>query len=309
LTTILRCSAASLGRHEALWGTASTVKAFLLVEAPGPWGVDAVRDCRLFEGHSARLLQRAHACGVRVLLVRRHGRHTPAGLRVFAAYADAERPWVETATLAEPADVLGLDLPALGAGRSAGLEPHDRPLFCVCTHGRHDACCAEQGRPVAAALAASYPDLTWEVSHIGGDRFAGNVLVLPEGLYYGRVTAATAPELAAEHLSGRLDLERLRGRSSRPMLVQAAESMLRGRLGVREVYAVRPVGRRRLSSDGLAHEDAVDFAVDGEGTTDHWRVVLRTSPGEATLLTCRAGSPNPPPTYTEIGIGPVPGTD
>src|SRR4029453_5830608 len=61
--------------------------------------------------------------------------------------------------------------------------------------GRHGACCAERGRPVAAALAQAHPEETWEVSHIGGDRFAGNLLVLPNGLYYGRLDPG--PALAA----------------------------------------------------------------------------------------------------------------
>ena len=45
-----RCSAAGLERGDAIAGTASTVRAFLLVENPGPWGVDALRDSRLPAG-------------------------------------------------------------------------------------------------------------------------------------------------------------------------------------------------------------------------------------------------------------------
>ena len=45
-------------------------------------------------------------------------------------------------------------LAALGAGRSVGLTPEADPVLAVCTHGRHDACCAERGRPLARALAA-----------------------------------------------------------------------------------------------------------------------------------------------------------
>jgi hypothetical protein len=55
-------------------------------------------------------------------------------------------------------------------------EVSEEPIYLVCTHGRHDACCAVRGRPVAAALAAAYPERTWECSHIGGDRFAANVV-------------------------------------------------------------------------------------------------------------------------------------
>ena len=190
-----RCAAASLARNEPRVGTASTVRAYLLVENAGPWGGDALQDSRLPERRQGRP---AGGVGAHRGAGAAHPT-TPArapagpGVRVFAAYADAVSPWLETTTVASPEVLLDLDLDALGAGRSPGLTPADGSLFCVCTHGRHDACCAERGRPTAAALTHSHPDETWEVSHIGGDRFAPNMLVLPEGLYYGGVTAESAP--------------------------------------------------------------------------------------------------------------------
>ena len=65
-----------------------------------------------------------------------------------------------------------------------------RPLFLVCVHGRREVCCAVRGRPVAQALAARWPGQTWECSHLGGDRFAPNVLVVPDGTTYGRLASA-----------------------------------------------------------------------------------------------------------------------
>ena len=85
---------------------------------------------------------------------------------------------------------------SVAAGRSPGLTPHTAPVLAVCTHGRHDTCCAERGRPVAAGLAEAYPEETWEASHIGGDRFAANLLVLPFGLYFGRLDPASARGVA-----------------------------------------------------------------------------------------------------------------
>ena len=122
----------------------------------------------------------------------------------------------------------------------------DGPLFGVCTHGRHDACCAERGRPVAAALTASHPAETWEISHMGGDRLAANMVVLPEGLYYGRMDPGTAPQVASLHEEGRVDLARLRGRSPYPMHVQYAEIALRRHLEEDRLDAVRLVPATRL---------------------------------------------------------------
>jgi hypothetical protein len=285
-----RCTAQSLLRDDELAGTASTVRAFLLVENPGPWGVDALRDNRLPPAVKHGLRRAAVAAGVRVLLIRRHHRRAPReDFRVFAAYADPLSPRVESTVLHRAEDLLALDLEALRAGRSLGLRPHDQPLYCVCTHGRHDACCAERGRPVASALSAAHPDETWECSHLGGDRFAANVLVLPDGLYYGRVHAASALTVAGAHASGRLDLDHLRGRSGLAMSVQAAEIALRQELGETGLDTVRFVGRRVVGPEE-DHITVARFTVGG-GSYD---VEVRTSiPAEQHRLTCSATRDNP----------------
>ena len=106
---------------------------------------------------------------------------------------------------------------------TGGWHEHDGPLYLVCTHGRHDRCCALRGRPVAQALGRVEPERTWECTHIGGDRFAANVVVLPYGLYYGGVTPATAADLVAATERGEVVPDLLRGRSSSPVAVQTAE--------------------------------------------------------------------------------------
>ena len=284
-----RCAASSLGHREELVGTASTVRAFLLIEAPGPWGVDALQDCRLPSDVKEGLARSTQRTGVRPLLIRRHGRSDPDGLRVFAAYADPVLPWVETTRLEDAWDLRDIDLDALGAGRSPGLEPHGSALFLVCTHGRHDVCCAELGRPVAAALAGAHPEETWEVSHIGGDRFAGNVLVLPHGLYYGRVDAESALGLAEAHLDSRLDLDHLRGRSGYGFAAQAAEIFLRRELDC--------VGIDALSLRAHRREGAETESVFSHGT-QRWTVRVRSTVGQPTQLTCRATRENPATAHT-----------
>lgn len=293
--TGFRCSAASVERGDAMAGTASTVRAFLLVECAGPWGVAALRDARL--PHDVKTgLRAAAAHGVRALLIRRHGRADTTGAHVFAAFAHPERPWMETAVLDRPADVLGLDLAALGAGRSLGLAPTSEPLFLVCTHGRHDACCAERGRPVAAALADVEPAATWEVSHIGGDRFAANVLVLRDGLYYGRLDAESAARVAAAHRAGRLDLAHLRGRSGYPFAVQAAEWHARRELGDDVVTSTRLLGR-----SARGDEVGVDLALAG----GQWRVVLREGRTPPARLTCAAARESPAPRFDLVSLAPL----
>ena len=185
-----RCSHASEATDEPLLGTASTITNWLLVEHPGPWGERALHGARLPEGLGGTLLQRERDLRIRVLLIRRHGRAAGGAPACFAIHTGPDRPWMERADLDDVRDVATLDLDALGSGRSVGLTPVDTALFAVCTHGRRDPCCAERGRPLASALSQAYPEQTWESTHIGGDRFAGNMIAFPHGFYLGRVEPA-----------------------------------------------------------------------------------------------------------------------
>ncbi|WP_107773860.1 sucrase ferredoxin [Nocardioides sediminis] len=294
----VRCAAEAARRGDALAGSASTFPAFLLLEHPGPWGVDALLDARLPDGLGAHLTAAARGTGVRVLLARRHGsprRSAGDGHRVVAAHARAG--WCEAMTVADLGDVAALDLAALGAGHRPGWTPLPGPVLAVCTHGRHDACCAERGRPVAAALAAEHPDLTWEVSHVGGDRFAANLLVLPHGLYYGGLDPASALRVADATLSGHVVLEHLRGRSRWPMPVQAAEVALRRHLDQTRLDAVELAGHRR--DDELV---TARFAVAGAS----YDVTVRVGRSAPARLTCRAGRDSAAYTFETVSVADVP---
>jgi hypothetical protein len=84
------------------------------------------------------------------------------------------------------------------------------PLYLVCTNGRHDPCCAEYGRPVARPSTELVGERVWECSHVGGDRFAGNLVCLPDGVFYGHLDPATALRAVAAH-EGAVLLEHWRG--------------------------------------------------------------------------------------------------
>lgn len=295
-----RCAGASLLRDEPVAGTASTVRAFLLLEHPGPWGVDALRDARLPDGLGARLRAAGAETGVRVLLVRRPGaRPADTDPWVFAAHADPHHPRLEGGPVGDLAQALDLDLAGLRAGRPSGLPAYDGSLLAVCTHGRHDACCAERGRPVARALAQAHPDETWEVSHIGGDRFAGNLLVLPHGLYYGRLEPPSALAVAGAHLAGQLDLDHLRGRSGLAMPVQYAELALRRELAETRIDALTLTARSLV--EGSASDGVTEAVFDVAGAA--YAVRVRTTRGpEQRRLTCRAGRDNPVPRHELLGV-------
>ena len=299
--TAFRCATASRARGDELAGTASTVRSYLLVEHPGPWGTDALRDARLPDGLGDHLQEQSRRHRVRVLLVRRPGRRAGDGpTRVVAARAAGAASWSEAADLDRIDDVRDLDLAALGAGRSLGLEPEDAPVLAVCTHGRHDACCAELGRPVALELASGpHAATVWEASHVGGDRFAGNLVVLPRGLYYGGLDPESAREVAAATARGEVLLEHLRGRSDLPMAVQVADIALRREHVLVGLDDVRP-GAVRVDHDLTTAR----FAVTGRGEVDV--VVRRVAGAEAHQLTCAARRANTIPGHEVVEVRTVP---
>jgi hypothetical protein len=255
----------------------------VLIEQPGPWGRDALLESR-FDAEVAPLLAaRARAEHVRLLLIRRPGGRL-ADSDSRWAYADA-RPgsaglWWSTRS----ADADLLTAPWDG---SAG-EPASGLTYLVCTHGGHDACCALRGRPLARALPAPEAADVWECSHLGGDRFAANVLVLPHGFYYGQVPGDGA-ELVAAHEQGQVALPWLRGRAGLPPAGQAAQQRARTRLGLLGVHDLPVTGIRALSPPGSEIER---WTVTMTGPSGDVVATVESRPSEvAAHLTCRATHP------------------
>ncbi|WP_440347916.1 sucrase ferredoxin [Modestobacter versicolor] len=275
-----RCSVQALLRGDSPVATAPPARRWLLVEQPGPWGRDALLESRFDRRVASRLAARARELGVRIQLVRRAGdRLADSGRRWGVADTT---PGVETtwwSTRESDADLL--DLPWDG---SVGT-PSTAPTYLVCTHGAHDACCAVRGRPLARALGAAD---VWETSHLGGDRFAANVVVLPWGFVYGQVPEGGG-ELLAAHAAGQVALPWLRGRAGLVPAAQAAQHHARTELGLLGVHDLPPRRVRALPAPapGTDRFDVTLAAPDGDVTVT---VESRLS-AAAHRLTCAA--PNP----------------
>jgi len=288
-----RCSDASEAEGEPLFGTASTITNWFLVEHPGPWGEEALRHARLPAGLGDVLRHRERELNIRVLLIRRHGRRTGARRSCFAVHTGPDRPWMERVDLKDVRDVAALDLDRLGRGASVGLTPFEDALFAVCTHGRRDPCCAERGRPLASALSQAFPEQTWESAHIGGDRFAGNMIAFPHGFYFGRVDPGRGVEVATGYTAGTIDLRHLRGRCCRPTDVQAAEHHLRVRHALTGIDDVTVVHISRAGPDTFA-----TFRT----PLGSYRVGVRRELGPEEQLTCHSEAMHRPPRSVLLAI-------
>jgi hypothetical protein len=278
-----RCSVRALARGDSPVATAPPAQRWVLIEQPGPWGREALLESRFDAAVAPLLAARARAEHVRLLLVRR-----PGGRLVDSdhrwAYADA-RPGSEGlwwSTRSADADLLTAPWDGSVGERASG------PTYLVCTHGGHDACCALRGRPLARALPAAGPADVWECSHLGGDRFAANVLVLPHGFYYGQVPGDGA-ELVAAHEQGQVALPWLRGRAGLPPAGQAAQQHARTRLGLLGIDDLPVTDVRALAPPGAGIER---WTVTMSGPAGDVVATVESRPSDAAVhLTCRATHP------------------
>ena len=275
---------------ESLAGTASLVKRWLLLEDPGPWGYDALTQNRVPKDLLAQLTEWASSVSARVVLIRRGPRKKGAARRIFVVSSQRGNEWIAALTADDVDALTATDRTSFSSVGSFPGSPVDS-LFLVCTHGRHDRCCSVRGNPVARALCGKYGDGAWECSHIGGDRFAANIVCLPHGAYFGRVAAADAGDLTEDYERGVLDLDAFRGWSSLPFAVQAAEIATRRNLGIDRTADVTTQSWDKRKDD----EVVVEMDTKSFGTIEVTVTIGRTE--ESYFLTCKAEKPGHPPLF------------
>ena len=226
-------------------------RAWLLIEHPGPWPAEPTEAEQ--PGRLGELVAAAAALGIRVQLIRRPGRRGPLLERtVFAGWTAGAMPWLRRGMMAP--DACGLDVAALAEGHAPAFgEPVDEPVFLVCVHGRRDVCCARFGVPLAQSLAASYPAQVWETTHVGGHKYAGNLVILPHGLYYGPVGATQAAASIDAYSRGNVLAARYRGRAGQPREIQEKEH------AQLEEAGMLPLSSLRLARGGEAQSSVEDL--------------------------------------------------
>jgi len=277
------CAETSRAHAESLHATASRVDTWILIEYRGLWAHDAVDGSTLSRELKDYLVaERVRVPRSRILFVRRSDRRSTDGLVAYVARSTRNERELRCLELERHDDLIGLDLTTAG-------EPVDHPLFLVCTHGKHDRCCAKFGRPLYDAVREQVDaGWAWQSSHVGGDRFAGNLVVLADGVYYGRVEPAEAWPVVEAALERRVHLPLYRGRSCYGFAAQAAE------IAVREHTSELGVDDVRVRS--IAAEDGFwRAAVDAAGTG--YEVEVRVEVGAPTHLTCSTSRLSRPKRY------------
>ena len=225
-------------------GTAGEYDLYVLVELALPWTPDPWKSPRLPEGLNA-LAARAQVGGVkaRYLAIQPDPEYSePNHTRIFIFRRPAPMfaHYDKTEYLVPSGDLVDF----LGAllDKEPGSSSYEQPNgsvreMLVCTHGTRDACCGKFGYSVYSLLRHVFaPDLdgamrAWRVSHLGGHRFAPNLLDFPDGRYWGRLDEGAARTLLFQDQPPSLLRSNYRGWSGLDPLAQVAEKEILMREG------------------------------------------------------------------------------
>ena len=197
------CSVFSGASGEDPAGTAPTWERCLIIELPKPWEGEVERS-RHFPAQVAEVLDKAGGNGLsaQLLCAAPDPEHSVEGYSRVMFFSRPERPFAtyeKREYLVPTGDVGPLAEALVSAPDSLRLferfqqETSEVRDLLVCTHGSHDVCCATKGYPIYQVLRHQYARemgagiRVWRVSHLGGHRFAPNLVDLPQGRNWVRV--------------------------------------------------------------------------------------------------------------------------
>jgi hypothetical protein len=187
--------------------------------------------------------RRMDATGVRVQLIS-PPRDEPPSRCFLAGDPQTGPPWLAALPFADLTSVLELDFSALALGRCpADAALLSEPLYIVCANDKSDPCCGRTGPVVHAAVAKTTGNRCRRTAHVGGHKYASNMVVFPYALFYGRLDSHSAIDVVRANENGLIYLDRFRGRSRYRLSEQAAEHFLRAEKtanGLDAVIMLRP---------------------------------------------------------------------
>jgi hypothetical protein len=280
------CSDAARQRGDDNIGTASRIDVWILVELPATWGRNPIHDAALPpEVRDALKRASANIPRSRVVFIKKRTECLgPTRVYIVRSGPQISCIALDLHSIDEVANVPFTQLSTQHSALST-------PMVLICTHGQKDSCCGRRGYPLFDALRQHENIDLWQCSHIGGDRFAANAIVLPWGLYYGPVEPREAQALASSIAREQILLPAYRGRCTMSRPVQAAETFIRRNTRILGRDALRFVSRENLDDGRLR----IRFG-DDDGTV-HEATIERYVSQAAVRLTCTAMHDEPIPQF------------
>lgn len=221
------CFDNSLQASEQIFATAPNVNFWILIEYKDFWEEKAFNNCDIdIEVKNVIRDLAGQYPKSRIQLIRNE-LSSKDHIKLYIAVTKETEKKVYEFRVISYQDILKIDF-------ERGLSEKtlkSQPLLLVCTHGSHDKCCGEKGLELFGHLSKHEKDFeVWQTTHLGGHRFAANILILPGGIYYGRINKENYVKIRDSYFDSKLETGFLRGRCFYHPDVQAAEYFFRSEL-------------------------------------------------------------------------------
>ncbi len=292
------CAAFSEANGEDPCGSAPMWNHCLVLEFPTPWEHE-VTDSPGFPAKVVSMLERRPE--VRLQVIQPDELYSVEGrsrIMVFSRPAGAVRDMARKEYLVPTEQLAEAVSAVLGESGSFDLAEweqrnHGMRDLLVCTHGSRDICCASMGQPTYLELHSRYSnDFTrvWRLSHTGGHRLAPNVIDMPSGRYWSRLS----PDLARQVADQSGDVSALHG-SYRGWSAIGSPG---GQMAEREAFMREGwswINRRiecealETSADGM-EESVVIRSLDSNGLVSSYQATVRQS-GVMHSIECLTDTP------------------
>lgn len=241
------CSVVSAASGEDPIGSAWHTKRYTMLELPLPWKYNTLESPYVPPGFG-ELVQSLYARQIYPGLVgfAPDEAYSVHGMTRVIDYALPNAPFsgfAQREYLIPTAQVSDVLRDSLAGGSSDTLDtfavqvPAGQRDRFVCIHGAIDACCATYGYPMYKlprhmADNPAYRLRVWRCTHFGGHRFAATLLDMPQGRYWGRLSAQDLGPIVRRDGEVELMRKRYRGWAARPYggaQVAEGEAFLRAR--------------------------------------------------------------------------------
>jgi hypothetical protein len=204
------CAHESRTQQEPLYGTASHVRYLFALEYNAPWTDKAVGDSTIPDAAKQALIAKVKAFpAARLVLIRRSEHQQEGPIHFYAVHNDPQNPYTNKMMLDSYADLHDLDLE-----QALVKTPHSSrdPLYMICTNGNKDKCCAKYGMELYRFIRNHVDkNRVWQCTHLGGDRFAPNVVMAPHGAYFGQIMPPDFQKFVDDAESDMITLKNYRG--------------------------------------------------------------------------------------------------
>jgi hypothetical protein len=286
------CSLNSSHLQEDIFATASYFTKLLLVEYNFPWSEDPFTSNLLPQEINDYLLHFKKASRSNRVLFIKNKQKANLQINIFAINNLWEQPYTNHFIFTDHKELLNFSEAALFSKTHENKFPE--LIYLVCTNGKKDKCCSKFGVPVFKQLSQLAANV-WECTHVGGDRFAPNVLTLPYCIFYGSLSIEDLHTMVKLTNEQKIFLNKYRGRSCNSLIEQAAEYYLMKQLNNLNIFDYEIVNSAQ-TSPGY-------FEVEFRNTKTGALKLIKIKQGKALIkrrLTCNSTKEEYPLTYQLI---------